>query len=99
MNLVQDLDLKENSLTLEIDVIAEVEEYLTKRRYNTTSTLRMYDRDIKLELVKSAESFKPGLKYTAHVSYCIVCFWMLFKVSYIASSKIFYFYNVYRILY
>ncbi|KAG8196513.1 hypothetical protein JTE90_012327 [Oedothorax gibbosus] len=68
MNIVQDLGLKgEEALTLEIDVVAEVEEYLTKRKYNTSSTLKMYDRDIKVELVKSAESFKPGLKYTAHL--------------------------------
>lgn len=95
MNLVQDLGLKEEQLTLEIDVIAEVEEYLTKRRYNTTSTLKMYDRDIKVELVKSAESFKPGLKYTAHVSCCIVVFGMLFKVSYLASSNLFLIFTIF----
>lgn len=67
MNLVHDLNLKEETLTLEIDVVAEVEEYLTKRKYNTSSVIKMYDRDIKVELVKSSESYKPGLKYTAHV--------------------------------
>ncbi|XP_035220649.1 CD109 antigen-like [Stegodyphus dumicola] len=70
MNLVRDLGLKEDALTLEIDVVAEVEEYLTKRKYNATSVIKMYDRDIKVELVKSSESFKPGLKYTAHLKVC-----------------------------
>lgn len=68
MNVVRDLGLKEDTLTLEIEVVAEVEEYLTKRKYNATSVLKVYDREIKVELVKSSESFKPGLKYTAHVS-------------------------------
>ncbi|GIY59393.1 CD109 antigen [Caerostris extrusa] len=70
MNLVRDLGLKEETLTLEIDVVAEVEEYLTKRKYNTTNVIKMYDRDIKVELVKSSESYKPGLKYTAHLKVC-----------------------------
>ncbi|GBM39099.1 CD109 antigen [Araneus ventricosus] len=70
MNLVRDLNLKEETLTLEIDVVAEVEEYLTKRKYNTSSVIKMYDRDIKVELVKSSESYKPGLKYTAHLKVC-----------------------------
>ncbi|XP_054723322.1 CD109 antigen-like [Uloborus diversus] len=70
MNLVRDLGLKEDTLTLEIDVVAEVEEYLTKRKYNATSVIKVYDRDIKVELVKSSESFKPGLKYTAHLKVC-----------------------------
>lgn len=68
INLARDLGLKEDTMALEIDVIAEVEEYLTKRKYNATNILKVYDRDIKVEMVKSAESFKPGLKYTAHVS-------------------------------
>ena len=67
VNVVRDLGLKEDSLTLEIDVIAEVEEYLTKRKYNASSVIKVYDKDIKVDLVKSAESFKPGLKYTAHL--------------------------------
>lgn len=53
---------------MEIEVIAEVEEYLTKRKYNASNVIKVYDKDIKVDLVKSAESFKPGLKYTAHVS-------------------------------
>lgn len=67
MNVVKDLGLKEDTLTLEIDVIAEVEEYLTKRKYNASSVIKVYDKEIKIDVVKSAESFKPGLKYTSHV--------------------------------
>ncbi|XP_015930765.2 CD109 antigen isoform X2 [Parasteatoda tepidariorum] len=70
INLARDLGLKEDTMALEIDVIAEVEEYLTKRKYNATNILKVYDRDIKVEMVKSSESFKPGLKYTAHLKVC-----------------------------
>nr|BAK64112.1 thioester-containing protein [Hasarius adansoni] len=70
VNVVRDLGLKEDTLTLEIDVIAEVEEYLTKRKYNASSVIKVYDKEIKIDVVKSAESFKPGLKYTAHLKVC-----------------------------
>lgn len=68
LNLVSELNLKDDEkLTLEIDVIAEVEEELTTRRYNATSSIRIYEREIKVELIKQSESFKAGLKYSAQL--------------------------------
>ncbi|XP_058816280.1 thioester-containing protein 1 allele R1-like, partial [Topomyia yanbarensis] len=55
----------EGEYTREIVIEAIVEEELTSRKQNTTSKVTIYDRRIKMELVKSGEKFKPGLPYTA----------------------------------
>ncbi|XP_055540110.1 thioester-containing protein 1 allele R1-like isoform X6 [Wyeomyia smithii] len=51
--------------TRKIVIEAVVEEELTGRKQNSSSKVTIYDRRIKMELVKSAERFKPGLPYTA----------------------------------
>ncbi|XP_067120977.1 CD109 antigen [Centruroides vittatus] len=65
MNLVQDLQLKPNYYYREIIFNAVVQEELTGRKYNASSLLKMHETDIKIELIKSSKTFKPGLKYVA----------------------------------
>lgn len=45
-----------------------VEEALTGRRQNSSAQVMLHKHKYKLELVKTSEYFKPGLKYTAFVS-------------------------------
>jgi len=42
-----------------------VEEDKTQRRQNNTNSLTLYKYEYKLELVKTAEAYKPGMPYTA----------------------------------
>lgn len=65
MVLKRDLSLKTDFFEREIEFFALVEEELTGRKYNTTNTMHIFDKDIKVELIKTSETFKPGLKYTA----------------------------------
>jgi len=52
--------------SVQIDVT--VEEALTGRRQNTTFEVMLHKYKYKLELIKTSDYFKPGLKYTAFVS-------------------------------
>jgi CD109 antigen len=52
--------------SIQIDVT--VEEALTGRRQNTTFEVMLHKYKYKMELIKTSEYFKPGLKYTAFVS-------------------------------
>lgn len=63
VTVVRDLNLKTDFFEREIEFFALVEESLTGRRYNKTGILKMYDKKIKVELVKTSKTFKPGLKY------------------------------------
>lgn len=49
-----------------IDVV--VEEALTTRRQNTSIQITLHKHKYTMELIKTSEYFKPGLKYTAFVS-------------------------------
>ncbi|KAL3260062.1 hypothetical protein MRX96_016533 [Rhipicephalus microplus] len=62
--IVRDLSLKTDFFLREIEFFALVTEELTGRKYNATSYIIVYDKEIKVELVKTSETFKPGLKYT-----------------------------------
>ncbi|KAG0433503.1 hypothetical protein HPB47_019855, partial [Ixodes persulcatus] len=62
--VVRDLSLKTDFFRRDIEFFALVEERLTGRKYNSTSYLTLHDKDVKVELVKTSETFKPGLKYT-----------------------------------
>lgn len=55
----------EGDYTRDIVIEAVVEEELTGRKQNATTKVKIYDRRYKMELVKSADKFKPGLPYTA----------------------------------
>ncbi|CAG9853917.1 unnamed protein product [Phyllotreta striolata] len=44
-----------------------IEEHLTGRRQNNSVEVHIHKYDYHMELVKSADYFKPGLKYTAYV--------------------------------
>lgn len=63
VTVVRDLNLKTDFFEREIEFFALVEESLTGRRYNKTGILKMFDKKIKVELVKTSKTFKPGLKY------------------------------------
>ncbi|EEC12664.1 thioester-containing protein, putative [Ixodes scapularis] len=62
--VVRDLSLKTDFFRRDIEFFALVEERLTGRKYNSTSYLTLHDKEVKVELVKTSETFKPGLKYT-----------------------------------
>lgn len=49
-----------------IDV--RIEEAFTGRRQNNSVEIQLHKYDYKVELVKTADYYKPGLKYTAYVS-------------------------------
>ncbi|CAG2115703.1 unnamed protein product, partial [Medioppia subpectinata] len=49
---------------LEIQFRAKVRDSLTGKQYNTSNTMKLYERDVKVELIKISETYKPGLKYT-----------------------------------
>lgn len=51
--------------TVVIDVT--IEEALTGRRQNNSVEVHIHKYDYKMELVKTADYFKPGLKYVAYV--------------------------------
>lgn len=44
-----------------------VEESLTGRRQNTSAQVLLHRHKYKMELIKTREYFKPGLKYVAQV--------------------------------
>lgn len=49
-----------------IDVV--VEEALTSRRQNTSTQITLHKHRYTMELIKTSDYFKPGLKYTTFVS-------------------------------
>lgn len=51
--------------TVVIDVT--IEEALTSRRQNNSIEVHIHKYDYKMELVKTADYYKPGLKYVAYV--------------------------------
>lgn len=55
----------EGDYTRDIVIEAVVEEELTGRKQNATTKVKIYDRRYKMELIKNADKFKPGLPYTA----------------------------------
>nr|CAD7195115.1 unnamed protein product [Timema douglasi] len=63
--------VKELQLTDEFERVVQfdvaVEEALTGRRQNTTAQVIVHKYKYKMELIKTSEHFKPGLKYTAFV--------------------------------
>lgn len=53
----------------ELEVTAYVKEELTERVQNATSHVTVYRYPYRLSLIRTSDSFKPGLTYTAFVSY------------------------------
>lgn len=51
-----------------IMIEAVVEEELTTRRQNTSVQITLHKHKYTMELIKTSEYFKPGLKFTAFVS-------------------------------
>jgi len=63
-NLFKDLRLVddfERDIRFDVTVV----EALTERKQNTSALLTLYKYKYKLDLIKTSDSFKPGLKYTA----------------------------------
>lgn len=58
--------------TVIVDV--RVEEALTGRRQNNSVEVQLHKYDYKVELIKTADYYKPGLKYTSYVRFCLVYF-------------------------
>lgn len=67
VNIVRDLNLKSDYFEREIEFFALVEEGLTGRKYNKSSVMKIYHKEVKVELIKTSKTFKPGLKYTAYL--------------------------------
>ncbi|CAG2101909.1 unnamed protein product [Medioppia subpectinata] len=69
VNLLDDLGLNQHigDSGLEIEFSAQVKEKLTGKQYNRSNTMKIYDRDVKVELIKTSKTYKPGLKYTVLV--------------------------------
>ncbi|XP_054716193.1 CD109 antigen-like [Uloborus diversus] len=65
LNLLRDLSLRTDFFKREIEFFALVEEEATGHKYNFTNTMWIYDKDIKIDLIRTSETFKPGLLYTA----------------------------------
>lgn len=65
VNIVRDLNLKTDFFEREIEFFALVEEGLTGRKYNKSAVMKIYHKEVKVELIKTSKTFKPGLKYTA----------------------------------
>lgn len=56
-----------------------VEESLTGRRQNTSTHITLHKNKYTMDLIKTSEYYKPGLKYTA-----FVCKFIIYKLlSYI----------------
>ncbi|KAF7638767.1 CD109 antigen [Meloidogyne graminicola] len=51
-----------------LKIIAQVIEELTEQIRNNTAQLTIYEYDVKLELEKQGETFKPGLTYSVFVA-------------------------------
>ena len=60
----------ERDIRFDVTVI----EGLTERKQNTSSLLTLYKYKYKMDLIKTSDSFKPGLKYTAFVSATLFSF-------------------------
>lgn len=66
-DIAKDLRLSdEYERTVIVDVI--IEEALTGRRQNNSIEVYLHKYEYKMELIKTADYYKPGLKYTAYVS-------------------------------
>ena len=63
IDLIKDLHQKRDLFERELEFFALVEEDLTGRKYNATKTIKVHDKDIKVELLEAARTFKPGLRY------------------------------------
>nr|BAR45599.1 thioester-containing protein 2 [Epanerchodus sp. RS-2014] len=57
----------EDDFQRDIRVEAIVRETLTGQRQNSSAILSLYSHRVKLDLIKTAETFKPGLKFTAYL--------------------------------
>ncbi len=64
----------ERDIRFDVTVI----EGLTERKQNMSSLLTLYKYKYKMELIKTSDSFKPGLKYTAFVSLLFFCYSTMF---------------------
>lgn len=51
-----------------IRLVAEVQEELTELTRNSTAEVTVYEQDVKLEVDKQGETFKPGLPYSVVVA-------------------------------
>lgn len=57
-----------------------VEEAVTGRRQNNSMQITLHKHKYTMELLRTAEYYKPGLKYTAFVSPCVLSLGIKFQV-------------------
>lgn len=63
VDIVKDLSLERDDFEREIEFFALVQEELTGHKYNKSEVMKIYNKDIKIQLMKTADTFKPGLNY------------------------------------
>ncbi len=66
MNVAKELQLSDD-YAREIVFDVQVKEELTDRIQNNTASMLLYKHPYKLELVKTADAFKPGMPYLAYL--------------------------------
>ncbi|XP_076058869.1 CD109 antigen-like [Oratosquilla oratoria] len=64
LHVFDDLKLKDD-YAREVEVTAYVKEDLTGRTQNASAFITVYKHKYKMELIRTSDNFKPGLKYTA----------------------------------
>ncbi|XP_053206291.1 CD109 antigen-like isoform X2 [Panonychus citri] len=67
VDVIRDVRLAKDFYDREIEFFALVEEDLTGRKYNKTSILTVYDKEINIELIKSSPYYKPNLTMTCYL--------------------------------
>ncbi|UYV85161.1 CD109 [Cordylochernes scorpioides] len=63
INLVSALSLPTNYDDYHVLFTAEVTEQHTGRKYNSSATIRLFEHELNVKLIKLGETFKPGLPY------------------------------------
>ncbi|CAB4054630.1 CD109 [Lepeophtheirus salmonis] len=65
-NIAKELNIRDD-YSREIIFDVEIKEFLTDRVQNNTALYPMYKYDYKLEMVRTADAYKPGMPYTAYI--------------------------------
>ncbi|QQP52137.1 CD109 antigen, partial [Caligus rogercresseyi] len=65
-NIAKELNIRDD-YSREVIFDVEIKESLTDRVQNNTALYPMYRYDYKLEMVRTADAYKPGMAYTAYI--------------------------------
>lgn len=61
--MLRDLELKPELYEREIEFTAQVQEQHSGRTRNSSATLRVYERELKIDLLRDSNTFKPGFPF------------------------------------